>query len=751
MVRRLAIMANFLGGTGNDTFNGTWGDDVFDGGAGADIMNGGGGNDVYIVDNAGDQVHETLDFHVHNQTLVALMSANGGGTRGNGDSFAAAVNGNGSAVVFFSTATNLYADGNLQHELAIKFAGSGVVQPLHLTSSGASASPGPVNDIQITPSGRHVVYTSAAVNLAPGDTGTNEDVYVLNRETSLVTWESMASGGTGAYHKSEVQISNDGRYVVFTATDNLLGPDQNDVQNTDVFLRDRVGNQTVLVSGLANGSAQGTSSVGDSDSGGPSIGIRSDGALWVAFHSAARHLPGAPTDLNPDVDVFIKDIGTGEIANVTAFLAGGAANGPSYDARLTPTASHVLFTSQATNLGYADSNGAADIAWFDIDSGVIRVASTSRQGVLGNYGGANGDLSADGRYVVFESRSTNLVTLANDSNAITKIFAKDMLTGDIEVVNRSSTGAVSLFAGASDPQISDDGRFIVFSTRAALTANDAGTLEDVYRVPNPVFGPEDYVLAYVDYTLPAGVEGLELYGTARRGSGNALANNIEGNELDNVLSGGGGADVLLGGAGNDTLAGDAGDDYLDGGSGSDTASYALATAGIRIDLGNVGIQNTVGAGLDELISIENLLGGAGADTLIGDLLANRLGEGAGKDLLTGGGGRDTLTGGAGADRFDFNAVSETGRSKSTADVISDFRHSHGDRIDLSGIDARASTGANEAFRFIGSAKFSSNATGQLRFDNGADMLYGSTDADRAAEFAIHLPGVNQLVAADFVL
>jgi Ca2+-binding RTX toxin-like protein len=156
--------------------------------------------------------------------------------------------------------------------------------------------------------------------------------------------------------------------------------------------------------------------------------------------------------------------------------------------------------------------------------------------------------------------------------------------------------------------------------------------------------------------------------------------------------------------------------------------------------------------------IENATGGSGNDTLQGNDVNNRLVGGAGNDVLTGALGTDTLTGGLGLDRmnggggrdvFDFNRVVETGYTLATADVISGFVHG-GDRIDLSTLDANASVTGDQAFTFVGAAAFSgANAAGQLRFASGA--LYGSTDADVAAEFVIQLTGVTTLTAGDVVL
>lgn len=133
----------------------------------------------------------------------------------------------------------------------------------------------------------------------------------------------------------------------------------------------------------------------------------------------------------------------------------------------------------------------------------------------------------------------------------------------------------------------------------------------------------------------------------------------------------------------------------------------------------------------------------GNDTLIG---------GNGNDTLIGGDGVDKLTGGAGKDVFKFENVKESGASVKARDMITDFNHSGDDKIDLSAIDANLKVAGNQAFKFIGAANFNAtNASAQLRFDAKTHVLYASTNADNAAEFSILLTGVNELVAADFVL
>ncbi len=128
--------------------------------------------------------------------------------------------------------------------------------------------------------------------------------------------------------------------------------------------------------------------------------------------------------------------------------------------------------------------------------------------------------------------------------------------------------------------------------------------------------------------------------------GGAGADALTGDDLDNVLEGGAGDDVLSGGAGLDTL---------DGGSGIDTASYAEKTLSVAVTLNRSStvVVTIDGTAEDSIRNIENVIGGAGDDTLVGDLSVNVLSGGGGDDILQGMGGADTIDGGSGTDTVVF--------------------------------------------------------------------------------------------------
>ncbi|QAY78539.1 M10 family metallopeptidase C-terminal domain-containing protein [Sphingosinicella sp. BN140058] len=140
----------------------------------------------------------------------------------------------------------------------------------------------------------------------------------------------------------------------------------------------------------------------------------------------------------------------------------------------------------------------------------------------------------------------------------------------------------------------------------------------------------------------------------------------------------------------------------------------------------------------------------GQDTIYGvggdDLL---YGEG-GDDVLIGGAGVDRLSGGLGADLFVFQSIGES--RLGSADMITDFVRSQGDRIHLGSIDANTKLSGDQAFKFIGGQSFTSTP-GQLRVETsgGNTIIYGDVDGNGVADLQIVLHGQIPLVASDFIL
>jgi hypothetical protein len=146
---------------------------------------------------------------------------------------------------------------------------------------------------------------------------------------------------------------------------------------------------------------------------------------------------------------------------------------------------------------------------------------------------------------------------------------------------------------------------------------------------------------------------------------------------------------------------------------------------------------------------ETLSGTNWSETISGDASADTLNGLGGGDIIDGGIGRDLMTGGKGADTFVFKE-GDTGKAKARADTILDMTHA--DQIDLHLIDARKTPDGDQAFKFIGAQHFSGHE-GQLRYvETRSDTyIYGDTDGDKRADFAIHLDDAMKLTADDFAL
>jgi len=122
------------------------------------------------------------------------------------------------------------------------------------------------------------------------------------------------------------------------------------------------------------------------------------------------------------------------------------------------------------------------------------------------------------------------------------------------------------------------------------------------------------------------------------------------------------------------------------------------------------------------------------------------------EQFEGGAGRDILKGGGGADDFLFVAVGDSTLATAGRDLIQGFDQSQHDHIDLSAIDAKASTVLDDKFKFIGTDSFDGHE-GQLRYytAGGHTFIQGDTDGDGTADFAIELNNNINLHKADFVL
>lgn len=149
---------------------------------------------------------------------------------------------------------------------------------------------------------------------------------------------------------------------------------------------------------------------------------------------------------------------------------------------------------------------------------------------------------------------------------------------------------------------------------------------------------------------------------------------------------------------------------------------------------------------------DRLFGGDGDEIFFGGEGNDTIRAGEGEDYVGGDGGADILAGGGDADIFLFQALADSGTTKSTRDLILDFSHGEADGIDLSALDAKPKTGDDDAFRFLGTGAFTGKA-GEVRYEISGDstIIHVSTDTDKADEISLELAGKITLVEQDFAL
>jgi len=215
---------------------------------------------------------------------------------------------------------------------------------------------------------------------------------------------------------------------------------------------------------------------------GPSISA--DGR-YVAFCSSASNL--VPGDTNDREDVFVHDRLTGTTERVSVSSDGEEGNGDSGTFRPSISADgrYVAFVSCASNLVPGDTNWAWDIFVHDRLTGVTERVSVSSAGEQGDGDSGYPSISAEGRYVAFESGAYNLVP--GDTNWTCDIFVHDRLTGTTERVSVSSeghegNGNSSLpFHTADGRYVNADGRYVAsYSEASNLVPGDTNGIGDVF-------------------------------------------------------------------------------------------------------------------------------------------------------------------------------------------------------------------------------------------------------------------------------
>jgi Tol biopolymer transport system component len=332
--------------------------------------------------------------------------------------------------------------------------------------------------------GRFVAFESRAENLVPDDTNTWQDIFVVEVATGAIERVSVASDGTqGDWASFTPSISGDGRFVAFAASSTNLVPDDTNGE-VDIFVHDRGTGTTERVSVASDGTQANNQSQDPS--------ISADGR-YVVFESWADNLVVGDTNAGDDdpfsgSDIFWHDRETGETRRVSVSSEGAQADSWSAGAAISAGGKHVAFVSHASNLVPGSHNGAAHVYVHEVDTGVTERISVSNDGTQANSDASPvspPSLSADGRYVTFDTPASNLIPFDTNFNA--DVFVRDRVRQTTERISVTSVGAQAPPPHGSSfrSRISPDGRFVVFDSGARLVPptrerQDGPLILDIY-------------------------------------------------------------------------------------------------------------------------------------------------------------------------------------------------------------------------------------------------------------------------------
>jgi Tol biopolymer transport system component len=339
---------------------------------------------------------------------------------------------------------------------------------LRAPGSPASATPARASfGPKLSADGRFVMFVSYADHLLGGERDTNQelDVLVRDRVTGTTVLASHAAGQprVAANRRSfGFDISPDGRWILMTSSATDLVPGQ--IGQGGVFLFDRVTGATRMVSHVPSSPVTAGNGAFDSPR------FTADGS-WVVFVSDATDLvPGGPAPDGPrNRNVFLYELATGAVTLVSRAPGTGAwGSGISEDPSPSADGRFIAFTSSDRGLvpGAVEYDGSPNVLLQDRATGTMTLVSHSASSPTLAVGGERPRLSADGRYVYFVSRATDLVPGQGDSG-VRALFLFDRILGRTVLVSHAD-GSPTLPADGDvgEHAISPDGRFVAFTSDA---------------------------------------------------------------------------------------------------------------------------------------------------------------------------------------------------------------------------------------------------------------------------------------------
>lgn len=404
------------------------------------------------------------------------VSVSSSGAQGNGASTDPAIDGDGSAIVFTSAASNLASDPNSVLDVFVHDLSTGVTQRVSRAPGACQAG---CTNGSIEDSGNRIAYLDGIWQTGIGRVrfmyrSNGRQILIEERRTSCGTY-CEAGGNDGSLNFSNSmrapEISGNGARIVFQVgafgnynTTNCVVGGGNAIQravasydgNVDQTLQRTCGSPTQI---------HGMMTPSPSDNNGR-----------VAYEAQTHQTTNSGTCIGRS-EIFV--------ANGTSTTWGGTSSpttcisdwGAVDDPMISGNGSWVVFTSNRSSF-ISDTNNVDDVFRMRYDGGVMNRMSVSAGGSQANGRSFDPAISDDGRMVAFASNATNLVN--GDTNGTTDVFLKDWTTGAIERIS-TSVGGGNANGASTEPALSDDGCTVTFTSAASNLVNgDTNGVTDIF-------------------------------------------------------------------------------------------------------------------------------------------------------------------------------------------------------------------------------------------------------------------------------
>jgi Tol biopolymer transport system component len=390
----------------------------------------------------------------------------------------------GKYVVFSSFASNLVPnDTNNANDvfwMKVLGTGAGEIRRVSLPTGGGQANEGSYAP-SISDDGRYVCFTSYATNLVSGDSAYYDDVFVHDTLTGTTTLATLNQYGAPALHGGHSgKISGDGSRVVFLSYSNDLTADLWDGY-TQVYVRDLITGQNTRLSFHAPPGFFASVYIGRPD-------LSSDGS-YVTYHREVFDWWFG----NFDSQVYLRDV-QGAVTSVVSVDTGGVtnANNTSSNPSISADGNWIAFQSYATNLVAGGSNGYSHIFVRDMTMALTVQVSVNDGGAEADDYSFGSRISADGGFVVFSTYGKNLGTSPPepaDINGYEDIYIRDLAGGTTRLLSKSTGNEIGN-SSSYQPGVADGGRYVVFvSYSDNLVNGDTNFSNDIFFHDRDVDGP----------------------------------------------------------------------------------------------------------------------------------------------------------------------------------------------------------------------------------------------------------------------